>query len=162
MTTQQPIEITPIATVIGGHTEVLDDYQGGVESVIRLHDTFPLETLQGIEEFSHLTVTWHFSRASPADVQLHARSPRGNPRWPATGTYVHRNHRRPNQLAISCPRLLGVDGRDLLVTDLDAVDGTPVIDIAPWFTDMGPRGEIREPNWPGEMLKNYWRNADSR
>lgn len=134
MTAPQPITITPIATVIGGHTEVLDDYQGGVESVIRLHDTFPLETLQGIEEFSHLTVVWHFSRASPADVQLHARS----------------------------PRLLGVDGRDLLVTDLDAVDGTPVLDIAPYFSAMGPRGPVREPAWPGEMLVNYWADASSR
>lgn len=134
MTAPQPITITPIATVIGGHTEVLDDYQGGVESVIRLHDTFPLETLQGIEEFSHLTVVWHFSRASPAVVQLHARS----------------------------PRLLGVDGRDLLVTDLDAVDGTPVLDIAPYFSAMGPRGPVREPAWPGEMLVNYWADASSR
>ncbi|MFI9019081.1 TrmO family methyltransferase [Streptomyces griseus] len=158
----QPLQIVPIATVVGGHTEVLDDYQGGVESIIRLREDFPLETLQGIKEFSHLTVTWHFSRSGPEAVQLHARSPRGDARWPATGTYVHRNHRRPNQLAISYPRLLGVDGRDLQVTDLDAVDGTPVFDIAPWFTDMGPRGPVQEPAWPGEMLKDYWRDADSR
>ncbi|WP_055596852.1 SAM-dependent methyltransferase, partial [Streptomyces hirsutus] len=133
-------EVRPIATVVGGHTRVLDDYQGGVRSIIRLHDEYPLETLQGIEEFSHLTVTWRFHLACPEDVQLHARSPRGNTRWPATGTFVHRNHRRPNQLAISYPRLLDVNGRDLLVTDLDAVDGTPVIDLAPHFEQMGPRG----------------------
>ncbi|WP_145503776.1 SAM-dependent methyltransferase [Streptomyces sp. CFMR 7] len=162
MTAQQPLQVVPIATVVGGHTTVLDDYQGGVESIIRLRGDLPLETLQGIEEFSHLTVTWHFSRSSPDDIQLHARSPRNNPRWPATGTFVHRNHRRPNQLAVSYPRLLGVDGRDLQVTDLDAVDGTPVLDLAPYFTAMGPRGAIREPAWPGEMLADYWRNADSR
>ncbi|MFJ4609575.1 SAM-dependent methyltransferase [Streptomyces griseus] len=162
MTAQQPLQITPIATVVGGHTEVLDDYQGGVESIIRLRDDLPLETLQGIEEFSHLTVTWHFSRSGPEAVQLHARSPRGDDRWPATGTFVHRNHRRPNQLGISYPRLLSVDGRDLLVTDLDAVDGTPVVDIAPWFTAMGPRGPVSEPAWPGEMLRTYWAAPDSR
>ncbi|WP_331751013.1 TrmO family methyltransferase (plasmid) [Streptomyces globisporus] len=126
MTTPQPIPITPIATVVGGHTEVLDDYQGGVQSII------------------------------------HARSPRNNPRWPATGPFAHRNHRRLNQLAISYPRLLGIDGRDLLVTDLDAVDGTPVVDIGAYFTAMGPRGPVREPAWPGEMLTNYWADADSR
>ncbi|QEV04897.1 SAM-dependent methyltransferase [Streptomyces hirsutus] len=156
-------EVRPIATVVGGHTRVLDDYQGGVRSIIRLHDEYPLETLQGIEEFSHLTVTWRFHLASPEEVQLHARSPRRNTRWPATGTFVHRNHRRPNQLAISYPRLLDVDGRDLLVTDLDAVDGTPVIDLAPYFEQMGPRGTVRQPAWPGEMLDPaYWRDATER
>lgn len=107
-------------------------------------------------------MTWTFHLARPDDVQLHARSPRGNPQWPATGTFVHRNHRRPNQLAISYPRLLGVEGRDLLVTDLDAVDGTPVLDLAPYFREMAPRGPVRQPAWPGEMLADYWLNAADR
>jgi hypothetical protein len=80
----------------------------------------------------------NFHRASPDDVTLHARSPRGNPAWPPTGTFVHRNHRRPNQLAQSFPRLLKIDGLDLHVTDLDAIDGTPIYDLAPYFTEMGP------------------------
>ncbi|MFD9503463.1 SAM-dependent methyltransferase [Streptomyces sp. NPDC060035] len=156
-------EVSSIATVVGGHSRVLDDHQGGVQSIIRFHSTYPLETLQGIEEFSHLTVIWRFHLARLEDVQLHARSPRGNPQWPATGTFVHRNHRRPNQLAISYPRLLDVDGRDLLVTDLDAVDGTPVIDLGPYFEQMGPRGAVRQPAWPGEMLDpSYWANASER
>ncbi|MGP3756996.1 SAM-dependent methyltransferase [Streptomyces sp. IBSNAI001] len=155
-------EVESIATVVGGHTRVQDDYQGGIESVIRLDDAYPLETLQGIAEFSHLTVTWRFHLARAKDVQLHARNPRGNPRWPATGTFVHRNHRRPNQLATSYPRLLKVEGRDLLVTDLDAVDGTPIIDLAPYFQEMGPLGDVRQPAWPGEMLSAYWRDASGR
>ncbi|MEW1892124.1 SAM-dependent methyltransferase [Streptomyces sp. NBC_00523] len=158
----ETFEVAPIATVVGGHTQVLDDYQGGIQAIIRLNESFPLETLQGIDEFSHLTVTWTFHLAQPGDVQLHARSPRGNPQWPATGTFVHRNHRRPNQLAISYPRLLSVEGRDLLVTDLDAVDGTPVLDLAPYFEEMAPRGTVREPAWPGEMLTDYWRDAGER
>ncbi|MEU7028874.1 SAM-dependent methyltransferase [Streptomyces sp. NPDC046275] len=157
----EPIEV--IATVVGGHTEVQDDYQAGVQSIIRLNERFPLETLRGIEEFSHLLVVWRFHLASPQEVQLHARSPRNNPRWPATGTFVHRNHRRPNQLAVSFPRLLEVHGRDLIVTDLDAVDGTPIIDLAPYFQEMGPRGLIREPSWPSEMLgDHYWAPAGER
>nr|WP_283247669.1 TrmO family methyltransferase [Streptomyces sp. I05A-00742] len=87
---------------------------------------------------------------------------RNNPEWPTTGTFVHRNHRRPAQIATSFPRLLGVDGRDLHVTDLDAVDGTPVIDIAPYFQEMGPRGPVREPAWPSEMLQDYWKDPRER
>ncbi|MCQ8773090.1 SAM-dependent methyltransferase [Streptomyces telluris] len=154
--TAQSFEINSIATVVGGHTTPADDHQGGVESIIRLHPHYPLETLQGIEEFSHLTVVWHFHRVTPDDVALHARSPRGDARWPATGTFVHRNHRRPNQLALSFPRLLHVQGRDLHVTDLDAIDGTPVVDLAPYFPQMGPRSTVTTPAWPAEMLHRYW------
>lgn len=156
-------EVRSIATVVGGHRTVHDDHQGGVRSIIRLHETYPLETLQGIGEFSHLTVIWRFHLASPDDVQLHARRPRDDPRWPVTGTFAHRNHRRPNQIAVSYPRLLDVDGRDLFVTDLDAVDGTPVLDLAPYFKQMGPRGLVRQPAWPGEMLDpSYWTDAGER
>ncbi|MFD7409643.1 SAM-dependent methyltransferase [Streptomyces sp. NPDC059866] len=150
------LQIEPIGTVVGGRKEVADDYWGGVESIIRLDPKFPFDVVRGLEEFSHLIVTWHFSKASPDDVALHARSPRNDPRWEPSGTFAHRNHRRPNQLATSFPRLLKVDGLDLHVTDLDAVDGTPVYDLAPFFEEMGPRGEVHQPAWPGEMLKDYW------
>ncbi|MFI1013396.1 SAM-dependent methyltransferase [Streptomyces sp. NPDC020965] len=154
--------LRPVARVVGGHTEPADDYQGGVTAIIRLNPEYPAETLQGLGTFSHLEVTWHFHLASPNDVALQARSPRNNPRWPATGTFVHRNHRRPNQLAVSHPRLLRIDGHDLHVTDLDAVDGTPVLDLAPWFPTMGPRGEVHVPTWVDEMLPNYWAEPEQR
>ncbi|MBT2395599.1 SAM-dependent methyltransferase [Streptomyces sp. ISL-100] len=152
----QALEIEPIATVVGGRFEPADDYWGGTTSIIRLNPGFPVETVQGLAEFSHLVVTWHFHQASPDDVALHARSPRNNPAWPPTGTFVHRNHRRPNQLATSFPRLLKADRLDLHVTDLDAIEGTPVFDLAPYFPEMGPRGNVHTPRWPSEMLVNYW------
>ncbi|MFC8006983.1 MULTISPECIES: TrmO family methyltransferase domain-containing protein [Streptomyces] len=152
------LEIEPIGEVVAGRTEVADDYWGGVESVIQLDEKLPLDSVQGLEEFSHLIVVWHFDQASPDAVEYHARSPRGNTDWPATGTFAHRNHRRPNQLAQSFPRLLRVDGLSLHVTDLDAVVGTKIYDLSPWFAEMGPRGEVREPAWPGEMLTDYWTN----
>lgn len=153
------LQIEPIGTVVGGRKEVADDHWGDIQSIIRLDPKFPLDVVKGLEEFSHLVVTWHFSEASSGDVALHVRSPRNNPRWEPSGTFAHRNHRRPNQLATSFPKLLKVDGLDLHVTDLDAVDGTPVYDLAPYFKEMGPRGEVHEPAWPGEMLKDYWSKA---
>ncbi|MFG7940296.1 TrmO family methyltransferase domain-containing protein [Streptomyces cacaoi] len=155
------LEIEPIGEVVVGRADVVDDYWGGVDSVIQLDTGFPLDTVQGLEEFSHLVVVWHFDQASPDDVEYHARSPRGNTRWPATGTFAHRNHRRPNQLAQSFPRLLKVDGLSLRVTDLDAVVGTKIYDLSPYFAEMGPRGAVREPAWPGEMLTNYWATSST-
>ncbi|MGW2597108.1 SAM-dependent methyltransferase [Streptomyces klenkii] len=153
-----PITVEPVATVVGGRTEPTDDYWGGTESIIRIDpDRFPAEIVQGLEEFSHLVVVYRFHLIAPSEVHLGARSPRNNPDWPRTGTFVHRNMKRPNRLGMSFPRLLKVDGLDLHVTDLDAIDGTPVIDIAPWFEEFGPRGQTRQPAWPGQMLENYWK-----
>ncbi|MEV0748500.1 SAM-dependent methyltransferase [Streptomyces sp. NBC_00184] len=154
------LEIKPIGEVVAGRTEVADDYWGGVESVIQLDEAeFPIDSVQGLEEFSHLVVVWHFDQASRGDVEYHARSPRGNPDWPATGTFAHRNHRRPNQLAQSFPRLLRIDGLKLYVRDLDAVVGTKIYDLSPYFKEMGPRGQLHEPAWPGQMLAGYWASA---
>ncbi|MFE3072271.1 TrmO family methyltransferase [Streptomyces sp. NPDC059247] len=158
----QFIEVPVIADVIGGHLGRRDDFKGGVQSIIRLRSEFPVETLRGIEEFSHLQVTWFFNLGSPDDVALHARSPRDNPAWPATGTFVHHNHRRPARIATSFPRLLKVEGLDLHVTDLDADEGTEVIDLVAVFKEMLPRGPLTQPTWPGEMLTDYWRDASER
>ncbi|MDL5199746.1 TrmO family methyltransferase [Streptomyces sp. ALI-76-A] len=156
------IEVPVIGRVVGGHTGRLDDYKGGVESIIRLNPDFPEETLQGITEFSHLQVVWQFSERSPDDVALHARSPRDNSAWPATGTFAHHNHRRPAGLGVSFPKVLRVNGLDVHVTDLDADDGTPVIDLVVVFQEFLPRGEVTQPSWPGEMLKDYWTDAGER
>jgi tRNA (Thr-GGU) A37 N-methylase len=158
----QYIPLPVIARVVGGQTGRLDDYKGGVNAVIRLAPEIPASALQGIEEFSHLEVTWHFHLGSDSDIELEPRSPRDNPAWPATGGLVHRNHRRPGRIATSYPRLLGVDGRDLHVTDLDADHDTPVIDLAPVFAEMLPRGPLRQPHWPTDMLHNYWTDAHKR
>ncbi|GGS93485.1 TrmO family methyltransferase domain-containing protein [Streptomyces chromofuscus] len=158
----QYIRVPVIGTVVGGHSGRLDDFKGNVESIIRLAPSIPESALQGIEEFSHLQVIWHFSLGSDADIELPPRSPRDNPAWPATGGLVHRNHRRPARLGTSFPRLLRVDGRDLHVEDLDADDGTPVIDLVPVFKEMMPRGPVYQPAWPTEMLSDYWESAEKR
>ncbi|MFF4448225.1 SAM-dependent methyltransferase [Streptomyces sp. NPDC001502] len=156
------IQVKVIARVVGGHTAPADGRQGGVQSIIRLDPEYPVETLQGLEEFSHLLVVWHFHKGSDADVHLGVRSPRNNPAWEPTGTYVHRNHRRPNRLAQSFPRILAIKGRDIHVEDLDAVDGTPIVDLAPYFEQMGPRGSVRTPAWVSDMLDDYWTSADTQ
>jgi hypothetical protein len=66
----------------------------------------------------------------------------------ATGPPWHRNMKRPNRLGYAYPRLLAVDGLGLQVQDPDAINGTPVIDIAPWFAEFGPQGEVHQPTGP--------------
>jgi tRNA (Thr-GGU) A37 N-methylase len=153
----ETFEVTPIARVIGGRTEPSDDYWGGSKSIIRLDDgRFTIAATTGLDAFSHLEVVFRFHLTDPTDLNLGARHPRDNPDWPEVGFLGHRNMRRVNWLGISRCRLIKVDGLDLHVEELDAVDGTPVIDIKPWFKEFGPRGEISQPGWPTEMLVDYF------
>jgi tRNA (Thr-GGU) A37 N-methylase len=155
--TAESFHVEPVAHVVGGRIEPTDDYWGGTQSIIRIDDPrFGPDATAGLDSFSHLEIVFRFHLTDPADLNLGARPARGNPDWPQVGIFGHRNMRRLNWLGVSRCRLLTVDGLDLHVEDLDAVDGTPVIDIKPWFTEMGPRGEVRQPVWTSEMLDLYY------
>ncbi|MFI5732338.1 SAM-dependent methyltransferase [Kribbella sp. NPDC051587] len=159
--TDQSITVRPVAHVVGGRVEPTDDYWGGTRAIIRIDgEVFGPDATKGLDEFSHLEVVFHFHLTDQEDLDLGARPARSNPDWPAVGIFGHRNMRRLNWLGVSRCRLLKVDGLDLHVEDLDAVDGTPVLDIKPWFADFGPRGVVRQPAWPSEMLTNYFAPQD--
>lgn len=150
-------EVVPIAHVVGGRSEPTDDHWGGTEAIIRIDDDrFTEESVQGLEAFSHLEVVFRFHLTDQTDLHFGARSARDNPDWPKVGIFGHRNMRRVNWLGVSRTRLLRVDGLDLHVAELDAVDGTPVLDIKPWFAEFGPRGDVQQAEWSTEMLKNYF------
>jgi tRNA (Thr-GGU) A37 N-methylase len=51
---------------------------------------------------------------------------------------------------------VSIEGRRLVVEGLDALDGTPVLDIKPWFAEFGPRGETRQPAWTAGVMAEYW------
>lgn len=158
--TGQAFEVEPVAYVVGGRTEPTDDYWGGTRSIVRIDGSrFNSDATAGLEEFSHLEIVFRFHLTDPTDLNLGARRARDNPNWPAVGIFGHRNMRRINWLGVSRCRLIKVDGLDLHVEDLDAVDGTPVLDIKPWFAEMGPRGDVRQAAWSVEMLRNYYASA---
>ncbi|MDT0317407.1 SAM-dependent methyltransferase [Streptomyces millisiae] len=149
--------VVPVAHVVGGRIEPTDDYWGGSRAIIRIDATrFGTGSVVGLEDFSHIEVVFRFHLTDPTDLHPEPRRPRDNPDWPAGGIFAHRNMRRLNWLGVSRCRLLKVDGLDLHVEGLDAVDGTPVLDIKPWFEEMGPRGEVHQPAWPTEMLADYY------
>jgi tRNA (adenine37-N6)-methyltransferase len=153
----ETFEVKALAHVVGGRAEPTDDYWGGTHAVIRLDGSlFTPAAVEGLEEFSHLEVIFRFHLTDPTDLNLGARRARDNPEWPPVGIFGHRNMRRLNWLGISRCRLVRIDGLDLHVEDLDAVDGTPVLDIKPWFEEFGPRGEVRQARWSSEMLSKYF------
>lgn len=151
------IELEPIGYVRGGRREALDDHWGDVRAVIELDDRrFTADAVAGLESFSHLVVVFHFHEVDPGSVEVGARHPRGNRDWPAVGIFSQRGKNRPNRLGVSVCRLLGLEGSKIRVIGLDAIDGTPVLDLKPHLKGFEPRGEVSEPPWATEVMAEYW------
>jgi tRNA-Thr(GGU) m(6)t(6)A37 methyltransferase TsaA len=150
------ITLRPIGRVVGGRVEPIDDDWGAVEASIVLDDRFAEDALAGLGDFSHVEVVFVFHLVGDDKIQTGSRRPRGREDWPLVGVFAQRNKARPNRLGVSTCRLLTVDHRTLHVQGLDAIDGTPVLDIKPHVTGFGPRGDVREPAWVKELMADYW------
>ena len=151
------IEIEAVGVVRPPRSEAIDDDWGGMRSRIELASHFPDDALVGLDAFSHVEVLFHFDRADPSKIVSGARHPRGNTDWPAIGIFAQRGKNRPNRLGSTIARVVEVDGRVLEVEELDAIDGTPVLDLKPVMAEFLPRGELRQPAWSRELMRDYWR-----
>ena len=148
---------TPIGWVRGGRTANVDDDWGRVEAEIVLDgERFTPAALQGLDAFSHAVVVFHFDRIDPTSISTGARRPRGDPAWPEVGIFAQRGSPRPNRLGVTTAEIRGVDGLRLKVRGLDALDGTPVLDIKPAMSGFEPRTLLREPEWARGIMDRYW------
>jgi tRNA (Thr-GGU) A37 N-methylase len=154
MSTQIPIN--PVGYVRSGRSKPEDDGWDTVPAQIELDPAqFGPDALLGLVDFSHVEVLFHF-HAAKAAPETGARVPRGNPAWPRVGIFAQRAKDRPNRIGATLCRVLSVHGTTLEVAGLDAIDGTPVLDIKPVMKDFLPRGEVREPAWATELMRQYW------
>lgn len=149
-------EVSPIGHVVATRSEATDDYWGGARSSIILDDVYEASALDGIETFSHIEVLFLFDRVDPASVACGARHPRSNPDWPAIGIFAQRGKKRPNRIGSTICRVVGREGSRLDVCELDAIDGTPVLDIKPVMEEFLPRGKVVQPKWSRELMREYW------
>jgi tRNA-Thr(GGU) m(6)t(6)A37 methyltransferase TsaA len=146
-----------VGHVRGGRAEALDDDWGSSRARIELDgERFEADALAGLEDFSHLEVIFLFDRVPEETVEYGARRPRGRPDWPLVGIFAQRGKNRPNRLGLCTCRILRVEGLAVEVEGLDAIDGTPVLDLKPVMRGFLPRGEIREPAWASEIMETYW------
>jgi tRNA-Thr(GGU) m(6)t(6)A37 methyltransferase TsaA len=151
------IEVIPVGFVRNGRTEPVDVDWDSVEAEIVLDAAqFSPDAAAGLDAFSHIEVIYHFDRASPDTINTGARHPRGNTAWPKVGIFAQRGKDRPNHIGVTVCRILSLDGLRLRVRGLDAIDGTPVLDIKPVMTGFLPRGRVREPDWAGALMADYW------
>ena len=150
------IELVPVGFVRASRSEVVDDYWGEEESSITLTEEFSAESLLGLSDFSHCEVLFFLSQVDPAKIVDGARHPRNNKEWPKVGVFAQRTKNRPNLIGSTICRVIRIDGKKLFVSELDAIDGTPVIDIKPVLREFLPRGEVKQPAWSQELMREYW------
>lgn len=151
------IAIWPIGIVRSERSAASDDAWDKVEARVELDAAqFGPEATAGLNEFSHIEVLFHFHQAAPASIETGARHPRGNAFWPKVGIFAQRGKDRPNRIGATICALVSVDGLTLRVRGLDAIDGTPVLDIKPVMCGFLPRGAVREPAWAKALMKRYW------
>ncbi len=150
------IVLRPVARVKNTRKDQRDDYWGSELSEIELLPHIPAESFDGIEGFSHLEIIFYFDKANPLNA-VYKFHPRGNKNWPETGIFAQRKKDRPNSLGLTVAELVKRDGNKIWVKKLDAIDGTPILDIKPVFNEFLPADEIKQPAWSHELMRDYWK-----
>lgn len=150
------ITLQPIGVVRNARQVVEDDNWGGMVSEIEIAEPIGAEGLSGIDEFSHAEIIFYFHQVEEQKIVTGARHPRNNPNWPKVGILAQRGKNRPNRLGLATVKILKREGNRLYVEGLDAIDGTPVLDIKPTMQEFLPREVVRQPAWATEIMQNYW------
>ena len=109
------------------------------------------ESLTGIDEFSHLFIIFWMHEISVEERRTVKTYPRGRIDLPLLGVFATRTPHRPNPIGMTLVELLKVDRNVLTVRNLDAFDGTPVLDIKP-FDNWDMTDDARVPQW--------WKNLE--
>ncbi len=152
------LEFAPIGLVHSPISEPIDDVWGGVTSRIELDSSrFTPDSLLGLAEFSHIEVVFLFHLVAQSELTSGARHPRNRLDWPRIGIFAQRGKNRPNRIGVTICGLISVRGLSVEVAGLDAIDGTPVLDIKPYMREFAARGDVRQPDWASELMRGYWK-----
>jgi tRNA (adenine37-N6)-methyltransferase len=153
---QTALEMAPIGIVRGGRVQPIDDDWGDVLSEIVLHEHIPADALDGLDQFSHVDVVYVFDQVDESKITVGARHPRGKAEWPRVGIFAQRAKGRPNRIGVTTCEIVNVDERVATVRGLDAIHGTPVLDMKPYMVEFAPRTPVRQPSWSHELMRDYW------
>lgn len=128
------------------HSHVTEPRPGGWESVESEIELKPelLAATEGLEAYSHLTVVFHLHLVPAGRRTLRLVL---DPSLPEQGILATRSQLRPNPIGVSSVELLAVEGHRLRVRGLDAIDGTPVLDIRPYIPYYDAIPGARVPPW---------------
>jgi tRNA-Thr(GGU) m(6)t(6)A37 methyltransferase TsaA len=129
----------------------------GVVSEIHLDPQYQ-GGLQGLEGFSHVVVVFYLDQVKGFDpAKQLLRKPRGMEDMPALGVFAQRTKYRPSPIGVTAAELVGIKGNVVSVRGLDALDGTPVLDLKPYMPAFdGVSGDVRLPAWVERFMAGYF------
>ena len=134
------IELTPVGRVESPLTDLASAPKQGDEGAPDAWIVFEpavLDALDGIEPGDEVILLTWFDRADRDVLRVH---PRGDRSRPPQGVFNTRSPARPNPIGLHRVRVLAIDGARLQVSNLEAIDGTPVVDVKPVLSrDVGER-----------------------
>jgi tRNA-Thr(GGU) m(6)t(6)A37 methyltransferase TsaA len=149
-------DVHPIGTVKCAVTEMSQGGWAGIDSEIHLYPEYA-RGLQGLEGFSHVLVVFFLDRAQgfdPATQML--RKPRGREDLQAVGVFAQRTKFRPNPIGVTAVTLLAIEGNVVKVRGLDALDGSPVLDIKPYIPAFDRADDATMPPWVEHFMEGYF------
>jgi tRNA-Thr(GGU) m(6)t(6)A37 methyltransferase TsaA len=111
--------------------------------------------LDGIEDFSHILVLYWAHQASEESRGLKKVHPMGRKENPLTGVFATCSPARPNPVLMTAVKLLAREGNVLRVQGLDAIDGSPVIDVKPYVPSYQVSDEVKVPWWMEKILREF-------
>lgn len=151
------INVNSIGTISSSRKKPIDDNWDSEISYIELDkNQYSSESLAGLETFSHVEILFYMNQVLPENIETTSRHPRNNTDWPKIGIFAQRGKNRPNQIGTTICEIIKIEGLKIYLRGLDAIDQTPVIDIKPWVKELGPRGQVKQPEWMTELMKEYW------
>lgn len=151
-------EVSAIGVVRSPRKDLSDDFWGAVEVEIALGEAFDETAFFGLNDFSHVEVLFLMHQVDASRVEKGARHPRERQDWPLVGIFAQRGKARPNRIGLTRATIVKVEGRVLTVRGLDAIDGTPVLDVKPWMDEFAPIGQTRQPEWATELMRDYFKD----
>jgi len=149
------MQLEPIGVVKSPIQEQMDEGWGAVNSEIWINNELA-SGLDGLENFSHAVIIFLMHQASFDIVRDLKRRPRGRVDMPEIGIFAQRAKHRPNPIGVTAVQVLGVSGAVLYVQGLDAIDGTPVLDIKPYVPAFDYVDNATVPTWVGQIMAGYF------
>jgi tRNA-Thr(GGU) m(6)t(6)A37 methyltransferase TsaA len=149
------MNVEPIGVVESPVRETVDSNWGSVVSHIAIaKDMAP--GLHGLEEFSHVMVVFLMHESDFDRGRDLVRRPQERVDMPEVGIFAQRAKHRPNPIGITAVELIGVEGNVLSVRGLDAIDGTPVLDIKPYVPEYDSVVRPATPEWMARLMTGYF------
>lgn len=149
-----PIEFSAIGTVHNSVNEQTDADWGSVVSGIVLDHTFG-PGLTGLTDFSHVLIITYLDQASFQHEKHLIRRPQGRQDMPMIGIFSQRAKDRPNPIGVTACEIINIEENTLFVRGLDAVNGTPVLDIKPYYPVYDQKKALT-PAWVDVLMREYF------